>query len=174
MKDAILKQIQNESRQTIIGVMGGGETDINQYRLAYDLGKCIAKEGWILLNGGRNCGVMDASAKGAKENGGLTIGILPDSHAEKVSPWIDIPVLTGMGIARNAINVMSSHYVVACPGGTGTVSEIAMALKMNKIVVLLGWPGGKFFFQFGDIHYSDTPEQAIEYIRECIQFNDRI
>ncbi|ETR69360.1 MAG: Rossmann fold nucleotide-binding protein [Candidatus Magnetoglobus multicellularis str. Araruama] len=174
MKDTILKQMQSESKQTIIGVMGSGESDINQYRLAYDLGKLIAKEGWILLNGGRNCGVMDASAKGAKENGGLTIGILPDTHTDHVSPWIDIPILTGMGIARNAINVLSSNYVVACSGGTGTISEVAMALKMNRKVIMLGWPAGKFFFQFGEVHYSDTPEQAIEYIRQCIQFNNRI
>jgi len=174
MKDTILKEIQSESKRTIIGVMGGGETDITQYRMAYELGKCIANEGWILLNGGRNCGVMDASAKGAKENGGLTIGILPDSHAEKVSPWIDVPILTDMGIARNAINVLSSHYVVACPGGTGTISEVALALKSNRQVILLGWPAGKFFFQFGDIHYAEKPEQAVDYIRQCIQFSNRI
>jgi hypothetical protein len=150
--------------RVIIGVMGGGTTKQSNEQMAYELGKHIAEQGWILLNGGRNCGVMDASAKGAKQNGGMTIGILPDSHIEQMSQWIDIPILTDMGMARNAINVLSSHVVVACSGGAGTLSEIALALKCNKTVIAMGWnPGTSFdiFADMGQLYMSSTPEETI-------------
>ena len=125
-------------RKTIIGVMGPGdlatETDINN---AYELGKLIAKEEWILLTGGRNVGVMDAANKGAKKAGGLTIGILPSNNTKNVSDAVDIAILTDMGNARNNINVLSSNVIIACGMGLGTVSEIALALKNKKPVILL-------------------------------------
>ena len=125
-------------RKTIIGVMGPGdlatETDINN---AYELGKLIAQEEWILLTGGRNVGVMDAANKGAKKAGGLTIGILPSNNTKNVSDAVDIAILTDMGNARNNINVLSSNVIIACGMGLGTVSEIALALKNKKPVNLL-------------------------------------
>ena len=125
-------------RKTIIGVMGPGdlatETDINN---AYELGKLIAQEEWILLTGGRNVGVMDAANKGAKKAGGLTIGILPSNNTKNVSDAVDIAILTDMGNARNNINVLSSNVIIACGMGLGTVSEIALALKNKKPVILL-------------------------------------
>ena len=125
-------------RKTIIGVMGPGdlatETDINN---AYELGKLIAQEEWILLTGGRNVGVMDAANKGAKKAGGLTIGILPSNNTKNVSAAVDIAILTDMGNARNNINVLSSNVIIACGMGLGTVSEIALALKNKKPVILL-------------------------------------
>ncbi|CCQ61731.1 TIGR00725 family protein [Crocosphaera watsonii] len=125
-------------RKTIIGVMGPGdlatETDINN---AYELGKLIAQEEWILLTGGRNVGVMHAANKGAKKAGGLTIGILPSNNTKNVSDAVDIAILTDMGNARNNINVLSSNVIIACGMGLGTVSEIALALKNKKPVILL-------------------------------------
>ncbi|MGK7958346.1 MAG: TIGR00725 family protein [Crocosphaera sp.] len=124
-------------RKKIIGVMGPGdlatETDIKN---AYNLGKLIAQEDWILLTGGRNVGVMDAVNKGAKEAGGLTIGVLPSNNTKNVSDAVDIAIMTDMGNARNNINVLSSDVIVACGIGLGTVSEIALALKNKKPVVL--------------------------------------
>lgn len=152
--------------------MGGAETDNESYLMAYKLGEQIAKAGWILLNGGRNCGVMEASAKGAKKNGGLTIGILPDSHTENMSQWIDIPILTGMGMARNAINVLSSNVIVACPGGAGTLSEIALALKSNRKVIAMGWPSKSSFDVFSgrnQLFYASTPEEAIYKIQLILE-----
>jgi len=160
--------------KTIIGVMGGGDTNDESYRIAYELGQKIAKSGWLLLNGGRNCGVMEASARGAKENGGLTIGILPDSHTGQTSQWIDIPILTGIGIARNAINILSSHVIVACPGGAGTLSEIAMALKSNRKVIALGWPSKNsldIFFKCGQLYFVSTVEETIEQIKLILETN---
>lgn len=128
----------NSSRKTIIGVMGPGEkaTAIDLQN-AYELGRLIAQQGWVLLTGGRHIGVMDAASKGAKSVNGLTIGILPGSRANGVSDAVDIVILTDMGNARNNINVLSSHVVIACGVGSGTVSEVALALKANKPVILL-------------------------------------
>ena len=89
---------------TIIGVMGGGSS-ATAYTCgqARRLGELIANEGWVLLTGGRNAGVMDAASQGAKAAGGLTVGVLPDAHKERLSEHVDIPIVTGMGNARNVI-----------------------------------------------------------------------
>ncbi|MBI2411012.1 MAG: TIGR00725 family protein [Candidatus Kerfeldbacteria bacterium] len=124
----------------LIGVMGPGENaDRQDMDLAFLLGKRIAQEGWTLLSGGRNAGVMDAVNRGAKEAGGLTVGIIPDKDTNRASQFLDIAILTDMGSARNNINVLSSKIVVACgKGEAGTVSEIALAIKAKKQVILLG------------------------------------
>lgn len=125
-------------RQPIIGVMGPGDRASSRDRdTAYALGGQIAQRGWILLTGGRDRGVMAAASQGAKAAGGLTIGILPGSDLAAVSDAVDIPILTGLGNGRNIINVLSSQVVVACGMGAGTASEIALALKTQKPVVLL-------------------------------------
>ena len=155
----------------IIGVMGGGSATSEDKDAAYRLGKMIASQGWILLNGGRNAGIMAASAKGARDQGGITVGILPDEDCSKASSDIMIPVVTGMGSARNSINVLSSNFVVACPGGTGTISEIALALKYGKTVILLGFEIGIMFEQFTEKHllyYAETPDEVIGIIKELM------
>jgi len=130
------------SRAPVVGVMGGGEADAATRDLARALGAAVARAGWTLLNGGRDAGVMAASAAGAREEGGLVIGILPGADAADASPDLTVAVVTGMGAARNAINVLSSDVVVALPGGAGTLSEIALARKLDRPLVLLGWPDG--------------------------------
>jgi uncharacterized protein (TIGR00725 family) len=125
-------------RKIIIGVMGPGEkATINDLQNAYELGQLIVQEGWILLTGGRNTGIMDAASKGAKSSNGLTIGILPSNNQDGISEAVDIAIFTDMGNARNNINVLSSDVVIACGMGAGTTSEIALALKGNKKVILL-------------------------------------
>jgi uncharacterized protein (TIGR00725 family) len=155
-------------RRLIVGVMGGGAVDPRTAELAYRLGQLIADAGWILLNGGRNCGVMAASARGARERGGLTVGVLPDADRRQAAPWIDVAIVTGMGSARNAINVLSSDVVVACAGGAGTLSEIALALKAGKTVILLDFDvRGAFAAQAaaGRLLLAATPEEATAEIR---------
>ncbi|MBG1245124.1 TIGR00725 family protein [Nostoc sp. NZL] len=125
-------------RKIIIGVMGRGENaTANDLQHAYILGQLIAKQGWVLLTGGRNVGVMDAVSKGAKSADGLTIGILPGENQDGISSWVDIAIFTDMGNSRNNINVLTSDLVIACGMGAGTASEIALALKANKQVILL-------------------------------------
>lgn len=125
-------------RKIAIGVMGTGENATDRDRTsAYELGKAIALQGWVLITGGRKTGVMDAASRGAKSVDGLTIGILPGNDTKDVSEAVDIAIVTGMGNARNSINVLSSDVIIACGTGAGTVSEIALALKANKPVILL-------------------------------------
>ena len=86
--------------------MGGGDAAPETLENAYRLGCLVAQRKWCLLNGGRNAGVMAASARGAFENGGLTVGVLPDADLHAASPHITIPIRTGLGMARNCINVL--------------------------------------------------------------------
>ena len=151
--------------------MGGGQADEKTIRDAYRLGALIAQNRWYLLNGGREAGIMAASARGAAEHNGITIGILPDSHRQRISPHITIPIITGLGNARNCINVLTSDVVVACPGGAGTLSEIALALKNQKPVITLGFsffsvPG--IFLETARLSAAETPEAVVERIRELL------
>ena len=159
-------------RKIIVGVMGGGTIDAKVSKNAYELGKRIAEKDWVLLNGGRKAGVMDESARGAKEAGGLTIGILPGKTLEGVSDFIDLPIVTGIGDARNYINVLSCDIVVACPGEAGTVSEIALALKNNKMVILLDFDIQGIFAKYemkGLICKVATPDEAIRKIETLLR-----
>ncbi|NHC37463.1 TIGR00725 family protein [Scytonema millei] len=125
-------------RKIAIGVMGAGENaTVIDCTSAYELGKAIAQQGWVLLTGGRSVGVMDAASRGAKSANGLTVGILPGSDRHDASEAVDIAIATGMGNARNNINVLSSDVIITCGTGAGTISEIALALKANKPVILL-------------------------------------
>lgn len=159
-------------RKPVIGVMGGGESaSAEDCSLAYRLGALIAEEGWVLLNGGRNTGVMDASARGARAKGGLTVGILPDAGTERASRYIDIAVATGMGGARNVINVLSSNIIVAVSGKAGTISEIALALKYKKPVILLNFDVHMLFQMYsgeGFLHQAQSAEEAIRLIRDLL------
>jgi hypothetical protein len=102
----------------------------------------VAERGWVLLTGGRATGVMDAASRGAREAGGLVIGVLPDADIVGASEHLDVAIRTGMGDARNVINVLSSDVVIALPGGVGTLSEVALALAAGKAVIVLGWDPG--------------------------------
>ncbi|BAY27587.1 putative P450 cytochrome [Calothrix sp. NIES-2100] len=129
--------------------MGPGEkATVNDLQNAYELGRLIAQQGWILLTGGRNAGVMDAANKGAKSADGLTLGILPRNNRDSISHDVDIAIFTDLGNARNNINVLSSDVVIACGMGAGTASEISLALKANKPVILLNEDeASKVFFK---------------------------
>ncbi|MFX4262911.1 TIGR00725 family protein [Pelotomaculum propionicicum] len=153
----------------IVGVIGGGEDVLQEnYELAYRLGGLIAKEGWVLLNGGRPAGIMESSARGAKESGGLTVGVLPGRSSSEASAYIDIAIITGMGSARNNINVLSSDVIIALPGKAGTISEIALALKNGKKVLLLNFDPGSIFAEYRDtglLQSAGSPEEAISIIK---------
>mgnify|MGYP005753966485 CR=1 FL=1 len=124
--------------EIIVGIMGPGvQATPNDIKTAYTLGQAIAQAGWIVLTGGRNVGVMDAASRGAKAGGGTTIGILPTADTTDMSSAVDIPIVTDLGQARNVVNVLTSRAVVACGCGPGTVSEIALAIKANKPLILM-------------------------------------
>ena len=124
--------------RTIIGIMGPGDNATeDDLRNAYEIGKLSAQAGYIVLTGGRPSGVMDAGLRGAKEAGGQTLGILPFKTKDDASPFADVIVVTGLNSARNYVNALTSDVVVACGVEAGTLSEIALALKENKPVVLM-------------------------------------
>lgn len=118
----------------IVGVMGGSVCSEEQGRAAYLTGRAIADQGTVLLCGG-GLGTMTESARGAFEKGGLTIGILPGYDKQMANPYIKIALPTNMGDARNSINILSSDVVVAIGGQSGTLSEIAFAIKAGKQVL---------------------------------------
>ncbi len=164
-----------DNRKPIIGVMGGANVTKHVKKAAFELGAMIAENGWTLLNGGRDAGVMRASAEGAKSKGGLTIGILPGSSKFDANPFIDIPIVTNMADARNLINVLSCDVVVACSGSAGTISEIAMALKNLKPVILLNFEPGSVFAEYereGLLSSVQSPAQCIVKIKEILSGRD--
>lgn len=150
--------------RTVVGVMGAGRTlDARAQDIAYRLGAAVAKHGWVLLTGGSACGVMDAASHGAHDAGGLVIGVLRGETAEEASEYVDIAINTGMGDARNVINVLSSDVVIALPGGPGTLSEVALALKSERNVIVLGWDPGDAMREAasGRLYAAGTVEEAI-------------
>jgi len=150
--------------RTVIGVMGGAFVDDDVLDNAREIGRLIAEQKFVLLTGGRNAGVMAEASRGASEAGGLVIGILPGDTAANAAPHLDVAIVTDMGDGRNVINVLSSRVVVALPGGPGTVSEIALALKAGRPVVLLGFPLGLPFgaqYERGQLVDAHTPREAI-------------
>lgn len=160
-------------RSPIIGVMGpGAHATADEVQAAYELGKRIAEANWILLTGGRKCGVMDAANRGAKSVGGLTVGILPSVDESGLSDFVDIPIFTDMGSARNNINVLSSAVIIACGMGAGTASEVALALKAGKSVVLLKVPQAASQFFKGlakkQVYEVNSPEEAIAIVRQLL------
>lgn len=158
--------------RTVIGVMGSGsDRDAAVMQLAHGLGAAIADAGWVLLNGGRATGVMDASARGASEAGGLVVGVLPDGDDRNASPHLDIAIRTGMGDARNVVNILSSDVVIALPGGAGTLSEVALALNAGRTVIALGFDPGSGFAPWRDdgrLKQVATVTDAIDAVRHAL------
>mgnify|MGYP001050231464 CR=1 FL=1 len=124
------------TRPVRITVVGAGRCDDATASIAERVGQEIARRGGILLCGGLG-GVMKAAARGARSAGGTTVGILPGKDADDANAYIDIPIATGMGEARNVLNVRAGDAVVALKGSHGTLSEVALALKMGVPVVVL-------------------------------------
>jgi len=124
-------------RKSRIGVLGPGQGAPETLALATEVGAQIARAGAVLICGGLG-GVMEAAARGARQAGGLTVGIIPGSDPGEANDFIDVPIATGMGEARNGMVVRSSNAVIAIAGSYGTLSEIALALKTGVPVVGLG------------------------------------
>ncbi|NPB06160.1 MAG: TIGR00725 family protein [Aquificae bacterium] len=117
-----------------IAVIGSSQANAEEYAVAYQLGKELARLGLTVVCGGRT-GVMEAVCKGAKEEGGLTVGIMPSYDGHEANPYVDLKINTGMNWNRNPIVVASGEMVVAIGGSYGTLSEIAYALILGKLVL---------------------------------------
>ena len=118
----------------IVAVIGGNFCSKEIAKMAYEVGKRIAERKHILICGGL-AGVMEAACRGAKDGGGWTIGILPGKDKNEANRFVDIPIVTAMSHARNAIIVRTADVLIAVDGKYGTLSEIGLALAIGKKVV---------------------------------------
>jgi uncharacterized protein (TIGR00725 family) len=138
-----------------IGVIGGSRAKEGALRDAYQVGQLIGRRGGILVCGGLG-GVMEAACRGAKEAGGLTLGILPGSAPQEANLSVDIPLATGLGYTRNSLVALNADVLIAVDGEYGTLSEIAFGLIYGRPVIGLGtWdiPG---------LVPARSPEEAVE------------
>jgi hypothetical protein len=134
------KMLSVSRKPFIVGIVGSHEDDTTAMKEAALLGEEIARRGYVLLTGG-GTGVMKAACEGAHRRGGLVVGILPNERKRPIKDYpnefVDIPIYTGMSDARNVINAKTPHVLIALKGGTGTLSEIALALKAGTPVISL-------------------------------------
>ena len=148
--------------QKRVGIIGGSAPEVRHLLVAEEMGKLIAQNGHILVNGGLK-GVMEASARGAKSQGGIVIGILPGKSTQDANPYTDIAIPTGLGYLRNALVVLNADVLVAINGEFGTLSEIAYTqIYGKKIFGLETWdiPG---------VISVEDPQAAIRQIQEYFQ-----
>jgi uncharacterized protein (TIGR00725 family) len=143
---------------TIIGVVGGGVCSIEEAEWAAAVGRGLAQAGAIVVTGGLG-GIMEAAARGAKGGGGLTIGLLPGADRREANRFVDVPLATGMGEMRNVVLVRVAHALIAIGGGAGTLSEIALALRIGTPVVGLH----DAFSPVVDFPRVETPDAAVRW-----------
>lgn len=150
------------TNRKFIAVIGSGQASKEEAELAEAVGQEIAKRGAVLVCGGLG-GVMEAACKGAVIAGGTTIGILPGESRFSANPYVQIPILTGLGQARNVIVVKSAHAVIAIGGAYGTLSEIGHALQ-NRIPVigLKTWQINKDGSSDASIISAENPVEAVD------------
>jgi len=140
-----------------VSVVGGGRVDESEYEQARDVGRLLAERGHTVVCGGRT-GVMEAACRGARENSGETIGILPGENRRAANEYVTTPIATGLGNARNVLVVLNGDAAIAIDGSTGTLSEIAHALDIGRPVAGLGT------HEVAGVEAVETPERAIEYV----------
>ncbi len=150
------------TRARFVAVVGPGDPDPARDAQGEAVGQLLADAGAVLICGGLG-GVMAAACRGARAHGGVTVGILPGEDRGDANPWVDVPLATGLGELRNGLVVRSADVVLAVGGGYGTLSEVALALKMGRPVVGLGtWglrrPGGR---RDTGVLEAEDPGQAV-------------
>jgi uncharacterized protein (TIGR00725 family) len=139
---------------TYVGVCGAGEASGELTAFAEEVGRGLAEAGAVLVCGGRG-GVMEAASRGAREAGGVTVGLLPGSDRSDGNAWLSVAIATGLGEMRNALIVRSVDVVIAIGGEWGTLSEIAFARKLGKPVVALAT------WELPELEVVATPAEAV-------------
>ncbi len=147
--------MNEQRRKTIIGVIGAGTASAEGEKCAFMVGQLLAREGVTMVCGGLG-GIMAAASRGCTEAGGEVIGILPGDSVTDANPYVTLPIVTDMGHARNIIIAHTAQAFIAIEGEYGTLSEMAIALKLGKQVVQLqSWTG------MTDAIAAKTPEEAV-------------
>jgi uncharacterized protein (TIGR00725 family) len=145
-----------------VAIVGSGIATGELYEKAREVGKLVAEGGGIVVCGGLS-GVMEAAAHGATEAGGTAVGILPDEDRRRQNSYLTFSVATGTGQARNLAVVCSGDVVIAVGGEYGTLSEIGLARKVGRpVVVLAGWDLGDH------VTVAPSPLAAVEAAFELI------
>jgi uncharacterized protein (TIGR00725 family) len=138
-----------------VAVVGPGAADPEDEATAERVGRELARRGAVVVCGGLG-GVMEAACRGAREEGGTTLGILPGSDRREANRFVEVAVPTGLGEARNALVVRAADALVAVGGAYGTLSEIALALKAGKPVLgLRSW-------EIEGVVAAESAEAAVE------------
>lgn len=150
-----------ETKKKIISVIGGGQPTPQEAEMAEEVGRQLARQGVILVCGGLG-GVMEAACRGAAAEGGTTIGILPGDSPRAANAYVQIPIVTGVGYARNLSVVKSAEAVIAVGGSYGTLSEIAYALQSGIPVIGLNtWSLSRNGQQDNSIILAENPTSAV-------------
>jgi uncharacterized protein (TIGR00725 family) len=150
-----------EDNKKFIAVIGGSQCSPQEASLAEEVGLELARRGAILVCGGLS-GIMEAACRGANSEGGVTIGILPGESRQTANPYVQIPIVTGIGYARNMAVVKSAQAVIAISGSYGTLSEISHALQSGIPVIGLNtWSLSKDGHQDNAIIPAQNPAEAV-------------
>jgi uncharacterized protein (TIGR00725 family) len=145
------------SRVPYVAVVGPGDASPHELQTAEDVGAALAEHGAVVVTGGLG-GVMEAACRGARSRRGRTVGILPGEDRDAANGWVEIAIATGLGELRNALVVRAADAVVAVGGGHGTLSEVALALKLGRPVVGIGT------WEVHGVEHVSTPAEAIDRI----------
>jgi uncharacterized protein (TIGR00725 family) len=152
----------------IVSVIGQSSSNTKQDEQAYELGKLLADAGYAIVCGGRG-GVMEAVARGAAENGGLCVGLLPGHDRMEANRHLSVAIPTGLGHARNLLVSQAGDIVVAIGGGYGTLSEIAFALTMGKVVIGINtWKAVSHAGVPAEVIAVKSPQEAVEHINKIL------
>lgn len=148
-------------RRAIIGVIGAGTASPRGLELAEAVGRGLAEGGAVLVCGGLG-GIMEAACRGAVAAGGETLGILPGDDPALANPYVTLPIATNLGHARNVVIAQTAQALIAVEGEYGTLSEIAIGLKLGRPVFALeSWPG------LAGVVYVTRAEQAVALALNC-------
>ena len=152
-------------RKKLVAVIGGGlEKQASILEKAEQVGELLAENGFVLITGGLG-GVMEAASAGARRKGGIVVGILPQTSPDHANAHVEIALATGLGEARNAVIATAADALVAIGGEYGTLSEIALALRMGKPVITINSQWDKIA---GTVP-AGSPWEAMEYIKNLFQ-----
>jgi hypothetical protein len=144
-----------------VAVVGPSDASAAEIILAYAVGRELAQNGVVVLTGG-GAGVMEAASRGAREGGGWAVGILPGTNRSEANVHVALPLPTGLGEARNAVVVTAAQAVIAIGGALGTLSEIALALRLGRAVIGLGtWTAADPKGSALSVTPAQSPEEAV-------------